>query len=764
VPATPTYPGVYIEEVPSAVHTIVGVATSITAFVGYTKRGSVDMPVEVFNFGDFERAFGGLDVDSPLTYAVQQFFLNGGTDAFVVRAAAGAQAASMELQNDAGTVVLVLSGNTAGQWANALQVTVDRGTQNPASLFNLTATEYVPSGAGMVPGRVETFRNLTMDATAATYAVDTIRANSTLLDAERGAGIPAVMPAPGTSTSGPLDEPIVVPPNAAIMVSVGGGPPVSVTIPAAAYTRPALAAALDAETMPIGATVAEAAPSIQFTDAAANPGEQSSVHVTPAPGSGLARLLALGVANGGTEIDAIAPFMPAATGTTGGDIDTALGAGGLPGLTPAAGATATINVTITLPNAGDTSFDVVLLSSTDSLATKEELRSRLERSIRAAALANPPIAAEIAGTTVALVANRLVATAGGRPSTMIAIADAGADGTATLIGFAANTAAVNIAAYNPAIGPLGTQGATQLGDDGTPPGAADLIGEELDKTGMQALVDVDLFNLLVLPDVIGTDDAVLTAAMRFCEEHRAMLITDLPEAKNTLTLAHDWIVAPATPKSSNAAAYFPRPLVPDPLQGYRQRKMPGAGAIAGLYARTDSGRGVWKAPAGTDAALRGPTDVAVALTDAENGKLNPFGLNAVRSLPIYGIVVWGARTLDGADVMASQWKYVPVRRLALYIEESLFRGTKWVVFEPNDEPLWAQIRLNVGAFMHSLFRQGAFQGAAPRKAYLVKCDGETTTQADIDQGIVNIIVGFAPLKPAEFVVIKITQLAGQLET
>jgi phage tail sheath protein FI len=116
----------------------------------------------------------------------------------------------------------------------------------------------------------------------------------------------------------------------------------------------------------------------------------------------------------------------------------------------------------------------------------------------------------------------------------------------------------------------------------------------------------------------------------------------------------------------------------------------------------------------------------------------------------------------GADRQASEWKYIPVRRLALYIEESLFRGTQWVVFEPNDEPLWAQIRLNVGSFMHSLFRQGAFQGSTPREAYLVKCDGETTTQDDINRGVVNILVGFAPLKPAEFVIIQIQQLAGQV--
>ena len=153
-----------------------------------------------------------------------------------------------------------------------------------------------------------------------------------------------------------------------------------------------------------------------------------------------------------------------------------------------------------------------------------------------------------------------------------------------------------------------------------------------------------------------------------------------------------------------------------------------------------------------------------SLTDAENGVLNPLGLNCFRVFPVYGHVCWGARTLEGSDQQASEWKYIPVRRLALFLEESLYRGTKWVVFEPNDEPLWAQIRLNVGAFMHTLFRQGAFQGKTPQEAYFVKCDKETTTQEDIDRGIVNILVGFAPLKPAEFVVIKISQKAGQTRT
>jgi phage tail sheath protein FI len=186
--------------------------------------------------------------------------------------------------------------------------------------------------------------------------------------------------------------------------------------------------------------------------------------------------------------------------------------------------------------------------------------------------------------------------------------------------------------------------------------------------------------------------------------------------------------------------------------------------IAGVWARTDLLRGVFKAPAGIETPMVGVRELTVKLTDGENGQLNPLGFNCLRSFPVIGNVVWGARTLRGADVLTDQWKYLPVRRLALFIEESLYRGTKFAVFEPNDEPLWAQLRLNVGAFMQDQFRKGAFQGTTPREAYLVKCDKETTTQNDIDKGIVNILVGFAPLKPAEFVIIKIQQLAGNIQT
>jgi phage tail sheath protein FI len=238
------------------------------------------------------------------------------------------------------------------------------------------------------------------------------------------------------------------------------------------------------------------------------------------------------------------------------------------------------------------------------------------------------------------------------------------------------------------------------------------------------------------------------------------LIVDIPSGVNTPAEMVGFLGDVIT--DNHAATYFPRLLQSDPLNNGRPRNVAVSGTMAGVYARTDATRGVWKAPAGTEAVLRG-ADVASVLTDGDNGGLNPLGLNVLRNFPIFGNIAWGARTLDGADQKASEWKYIPVRRTALFIEESLFQALKWVVFEPNDEPLWSQIRLNVGAFMNDLFRQGAFQGGTPRAAYFVKCDKETTTQSDINRGVVNVVVGFAPLKPAEFVVIRIQQIAGQLQ-
>jgi len=526
MPVAPTYPGVYVEELPSGVRTITGVPTSITAFVGRTWKGPVDEPVKVNSYADFERAFGGLWREGTLGYAVQQFFSNGGSQALVVRVATRSGTKRAKAATIALTGGATFRAANVGSWGMNLVVTIDLDTKDTTDtkLFNLTVlddpTKLNDSAKRGGSGTLEKFLNVSVDPASPRFITSVLDQQSNLLRVDSGLGAKAPAAQTGTPT-----------------------------------------------------------------------------------------------ANSGTDGDVI-------------------------------GAT------------------------------------------------------EVVGTT-----------------------------------------------------------------------------NDTNKTGMYALRKADILNLLCIPPYTPTttDNAMATwtDAANFCKERRAVLLVDAPS---------DWTLDSASanypPKKigsfsaierSYAVLYFPRLRLSDPLQDSNLADFAPCGVMAGIMSRTDAERGVWKAPAGIEAGLRGVLGLSINtlpgnLTDKENGDLNPLGINCFRGFPAVGHVAWGARTLEGSDILASQWKYLPVRRLALYIEESLYRGTQWVVFEPNDEPLWAQIRLNIGAFMHTLFRQGAFQGTTPRDAYLVKCDKETTTQDDINRGVVNILVGFAPLKPAEFVIIQIQQLAGQIQT
>lgn len=215
-----------------------------------------------------------------------------------------------------------------------------------------------------------------------------------------------------------------------------------------------------------------------------------------------------------------------------------------------------------------------------------------------------------------------------------------------------------------------------------------------------------------------------------------------------------------TVKSSYAAAYFPWLWATDPSgTSSAPINLPPSGYVAGMYARIDAKRGVWKAPAGTEANVGGAVGLLANISDADQDTLNPIGANVIRSFPASGIVIWGARTL--ATRSDPEYRYIPVRRTAIFLEQSIYNGIQWAVFEPNDESLWSSLRLNIGAFMMLQFRAGAFQGKSASDAYFVQCDGNTTTQADIDAGVVNILVGFAPLKPAEFVILRLSQKTGQ---
>ena len=299
-------------------------------------------------------------------------------------------------------------------------------------------------------------------------------------------------------------------------------------------------------------------------------------------------------------------------------------------------------------------------------------------------------------------------------------------------------------------------------------GAGAILGRSGDRKGIYALRATG-FNILCLPAAAHLSatnlNSVYDEASKFCNDEHAFLIVDIPPDTDTPQKVTGWLDAgvnsEAITRDKNAAVYFPRVTVADALNQNRPRNVGASGTVAGVYARMDAERGVWKAPAGLEATLLG-VDLVSALAKQENDKLNRLAINSLRNVPPAGNVCWGARTLEGSDELASEWKYIPVRRTALYLERSIYEGTKWTVFEPNDEPLWAQIRLNIGSFLQYLFRAGAFQGTTPREAYFIKCDRETTRQDDIDRGVVNIIVGFAPLKPAEFVHIKIQQMAGQI--
>jgi phage tail sheath protein FI len=280
-----------------------------------------------------------------------------------------------------------------------------------------------------------------------------------------------------------------------------------------------------------------------------------------------------------------------------------------------------------------------------------------------------------------------------------------------------------------------------------------------------SLDKVDIFNLMVIPGV--SDAGVLSQALAFCEKKRAFLIVDPPvndSADGAGGLAKIEDDVDGLPKSTNGALYFPYLTSIDTLSG-DPIALPPSGYVAGIYARTDNNRGVWKAPAGLETTILNATGVVTSgrLSDSRAGVLNPLGVNCLRTFPGVGTVVFGARTLVTRNPAFEQWRYVPVRRTALFIEQTLLRNLGWVVFEPNDEPLWVAIRTSIEAFMLSLFHQGAFQGQTPSTAFQVKCDSSTTTQTDIDNGVVNILVAFRPLKPAEFVVIKIAQLAGQAQ-
>jgi phage tail sheath protein FI len=770
MPTNPTFPGVYIEEIPSGVHTITGVSTSVTAFVGSAKRGAINEATHILSFSDFERLFGGLQSDSEMSYAVRQFFLNGGSDAWVVRLAKNAQAASLSIDSTLQAAVLVITALDEGFTGNDIEVRIDYNTASPASTFNLTLN-FVPADDPS-SSFSEAFTNLSMNSQDPRYAPSLIAASSKLVTAERDAGAAAKVAAvKGGGVGGTLTDDVgnlLDANHNQIQVSVNGSPPVPIilTVPpqgnSAAARLLSVCNEIQGAVQFVGNQTANAALSgflcapdggnkfITMTSGLA--GEASSVRVTAGARNDASARLKLGALNGGTETDAVAGIRPFETpphGTLASDT-----------ITPAniSGAQTNTDFQISLDGYGP---DTVTVDKVAAQGGGANLKDRL-------GILATQIQAQVTALKPSNPAYRDFTCVVGAPGNNFLLLSSGTRGTGSSV-------SVSPGAANDVSGDLHLiAGATTThplnamlqGGNESPYTPADqynlFIADRSKREGIYALEAVDIFNLLCLPGV--TDSGILMDASSYCQERRAFLIADAPADKVKPDDMVQTISGPALPKTNYGAVYYPWLQIADPLKNGQLRSTAPSGTVAGLYARIDSTRGVWKAPAGTEATLVGAQGMAYKLTDLENGTLNPLGVNCLRIFPVFGAIAWGARTLQGADQMASEYKYVPIRRLALYIEESLYRGSKWIVFEPNDEPLWAQIRLNFGAFMQTLFRQGAFQGSSPKDAYFVKCDNETTTQDDINRGVVNILVGFAPLKPAEFVIIKVQQMAGQIQT
>lgn len=778
MPVSPTYPGVYVQEVSSGVRTIAGVSTSIALFVGYTKSGPLNEATQCFSFSDYLREFGDDVTAGDMARHVKLFFQNGGTNCYVFRVADNTANSTVTLESEAGTSVLTLTAKNPGTAGDLIRATVTYSGNQPEDTFNLTIFRWeVQSNGTLLAKDTETWSGLSMDPASGNNAVSFLNTNSKLVTASTtvtlaSAGTAASVGMALTTAASDADFATalnnhVTAGRSTFQISVDGSAYVSVTLPStltaglATEIETVISNAFSARglTLP-GATFAvrvlvdrprTGSRALAFTSTAGN------VWIRPGATNDLTTTLLLGSAQGGYEQGRFAGSRPAATGvairpTTTNDPT----AGGFLG---SLAALVTTNAAPTLAlneydSDGVATGSAPLVSPFTATAASVsarlgELRDAINNHTVAAG-SSFPWSAEVVG-------NRLVITPTAGPMA------AGSDDNRSS-GFTISTASVdtvlNIRYY--ALGTSGTGSFTNggiAGDDGDPPSAT----SSYDTAYATIDEQVDLFTLLVLPrdnsNRALVDDAYPNASV-YAESRRALLVMEPPEDWTGTTTPLNEIADVRIGHSKQyAALYYPRLLI---KEGNLQVTVGAAGAIAGLMARIDTARGVWKAPAGTEATIRGIVGLEQKFSDAQNGVLNPKGINLLRVFPD-GVVSWGARTLDGYDEAGSEYKYVPIRRLANYIEESLFRGLKWVVFEPNDEPLWAQIRLNVGAFMHNLFRQGAFQGQTPSEAYFVKCDAETTTQNDRNLGIVNIWVGFAPLKPAEFVVLSLQQMAGQVE-
>jgi phage tail sheath protein FI len=778
------HPGVYIEEVPSGVRPIEGISTSTAAFIGKAELGTMNKAALVTSVPEFEAKYGKYLNGFFLSHAVHQFYNNGGKKCYIVRVAgAGAQAAAISIKDRraAPAKTLTISASSEGDWGNKLDVVIKDGAADPDNEFALQVyRDRSQQNPPLSPLLLENHDNLSMDSEAANFVGKLIVANSKYIavnidavPASAGAGtsqsgklavgngadllkllagpLPdgatatpgANLPAPSAGTLRSGSNPNLNPPadRRQFRINLDGDGEKVVTLPPEAQTGPGIAAAIQAAVRALSATTAS------------NQDAYTNFTSVFDPAGGGSYLLTSGTAKAGSSV--------AVTSSTATPVSLPAGAYKFVIFVNGDGPH---EVTVTIPagpNADGAAIALAIRDAVRALPAKRSANTAAFSGFTASydTTSNPGNPSLLLTSGTPGVNSSVRISSSTTPQNVAGTLKLGAtNGGKEIIGSSilrpANSA--NPTEYHLGDAVVsGNVASVVSGSDGATPGPQDFIN------GLNALDVIRDVNILSIPGIYGK--SVVDAGTNYCAQRMdCFFIGDPDPLADTVEEARDFVNG-LTVKSSYGAVYYPwlksidpTGASPDPID------VPPSGFVAGMYARIDARRGVWKAPAGTEANVGGAVGLSADTTDAQQDFLNPIGVNVIRSFPASGIVIWGARTL--ATRSDPEYRYVPVRRTAIFLEQSIYGGIQWAVFEPNDEPLWSSLRLNIGAFMMLQFRAGAFQGKTPNDAFFVLCDDKTTTQADIDAGIVNIRVGFAPLKPAEFVVLKLSQKVNQPAT
>lgn len=795
MPTIVSYPGVYVVEEPSGARAVPAASTSLTVFIGMADKGPFETPTQVLGLTAYERLFGATS-KGEMADQVRQYFVNGGGEAWILRTAFNAQRASVMLKTFGKADTLRLTARDPGATGNMIRAEVDYATASPERTFNLRLyRQTLRSDGSFVASEAEAHAGLSMNPASPRYAPDVLGAASALVTAsDANAGL---VSNPAVSIGGIIYSDTLATArasvataitNAALSIQIGERPPVLV-----AFGVPSGAIEAHIESM-IENTFTANGVAVTVTVTLVSLGglgrvlqiatADGAIAISPAPGSDAAARMQFGVASGGVEIDSYSRLRPAPTGIV-----------SSPG-NDAAPAAAWLEDVLAFGN--ETRGNVASFQLTDPAHGAPHAGPALGGVAADKIFKDPAAPAgtlgsfnairaaldELGGAISASSANRWTVARQGLRLGLVpkfGSANTGLDSVlttaATNFGAAGSMFAMpvpgdgasNVAAYSLGrVGGVGGQGlrqATVAADEGTDGSKPDLARY---LAAFQTLESaLPSFNIMVLPRAEDQTDAERRAlwghASACCARRRAILLVDPDSAWTTIPAASAGADAiKIGVDTRNAAVFWPRLQVPQ-IGNSVPRTIDPSGSIAGLMARTDGRFGVWTAPAGLEATIRGVIGLSRVISDEENGVLNPKALNAIRLFPS-GVVSWGARMMVGADDTGNiDDKYIPVRRTMLFIEESLYRGLKFATFKPNAEPLWASIRLAAGSFMNGLMRQGAFASRNKLGAYYVLCDANTTTETDRNLGIVNVIVAFAPLKPAEFVVLTVRQIAGQVE-